>query len=164
MSARLIDMLLRLSPRERRLLGLACGLVLPLAVVFGLLLPLHDSHARARAARDDARALQLWVAESAREKTRLARHAAPPVGPPIGSAGIEQSLIAANLRSAVSTLGAQADGSVDLRFEAVNFRRLADWLSATHPGWGYDIRSYVFEPGPRPGTAALQLILVPPDR
>ena len=53
----MIDLLLRLSRRERALLALAVFVVLPLAVVAGLILPLQERVASARAARAEALAL-----------------------------------------------------------------------------------------------------------
>jgi general secretion pathway protein M len=161
MSARLIDMLLKLSSRERLLTGLMMFVILPLALVFGLLLPIQDRHAQAITKRVDALALGQWVQERIDEKAHLAQTPAARIGPPIGSAEIENSLIAANLRSAVTALGVQGDGNIELSFDRVNFMRLANWLSATHPDWGYSIQSYQFDPDQDPGFAAARLILTP---
>ena len=164
MTARLINLLLSLSPRERGLLGLAVFVVLPLAVVFGLLLPLRDGHRAAVSAQSDALALQDWVLERIAEKSQLAQTPMQAVGDPIGSAGIEQSLIAVQLRRDVSALGAQADGAIELRFDKVNFLPLANWLSASHPGWGYAIDSFRFEAPDQPGKVAAALLLTPQSR
>ena len=55
----------------------------------------------------------------------------------------------------------QADGNVELRFDSVDFVRLANWLSATHPAWGYRIVSFRFEAGEVSGRVAARLILSP---
>ena len=53
----MIDLLVRLAPRERVLLGVLFGLVLPLAVIFAVLIPLSERRAAAEADLMEARAL-----------------------------------------------------------------------------------------------------------
>ena len=160
MSTRLIDLLLRLAPRERLLLGLLVFAVLPLAVVFGLLLPLHERRIGADRSEAEALALQDWVAARIAEIPAEAG-VAPETGPPIGSGGIEQSLIKAGLRGAVSALATRAGDEVELSFEEVPFVPLAGWLSRMDPGWGYRIGSLRLEALERPGLVAARLTLSP---
>ena len=58
MSQRLVDFLALRPARERVLIGVLVLAVIPLAVVFGLLLPLKDGFERAQSGRQDAQALQ----------------------------------------------------------------------------------------------------------
>lgn len=158
MSARLLDLLLRLAPRERRLLALLIFGVLPAAVLFGLLLPLADRRDAALAAEAEALALRDWT---------LARRAEIPASagaegaPPVGSVGVEQSLVAAGLRGAVSELGSRAGDVLELRFDAVPFVPLASWLTGEEPRWGYRIAGLRLEALERPGMVAAQMTLVP---
>lgn len=161
MSARLIDLLLRLSPRERGLLAVAVLVVLPLAVVLGVLLPLGESRASAQRQLAEAQALQVWVQDRVAEQAQYTAAPAATPAAPIGSSGIEQGLIAAKLRRSVTELGAQAGGVVELRFDEVDFIRLANWMSAAHPDWGYDIESFRFEAGEEPGKVSARLVLKP---
>lgn len=163
MSARLIDLLLGLSSRERRLLAALVLAVLPLAAVFALLLPLQERRAAAAAALEEAQALQLWVQQRSAEKAALAQpgRVPEPTGAPAGLSGLEQGLIAAGLRPALSELGTEAGGGVVLRFDSVDFTRLANWLSAAHPGWGYDIESFRFDAVDGPGRVAAWITLAP---
>ncbi|MBY6069030.1 type II secretion system protein M [Leisingera aquaemixtae] len=164
MSARLIDLLLQRSRRERQLLAVL-AVLLPLALALALLLPLQERRQQAEAARSDALALQAWVRARAAEKAAL--DAALPLprdaaGAPAGLSGLEQGLNTAGLRSALSELGSEGGGAVTLRFDAVDFLRLAAWLSSVHPGWGYSIRSFRFEAlEDAPGKAAARITLVP---
>ncbi|OWU81681.1 hypothetical protein ATO6_23655 [Oceanicola sp. 22II-s10i] len=166
MSDRLIDLLLRLSPRERRLLALLVCVALPVALAAGWLIPLQERRAAADRARIEAADLQIWVTARVADKTRLDAAAGPGGGAPlrpIGSSGIEQSLIEAGLRPAVSELGARAGGVVELRFDEVDFVRLANWLSATAPVWGYTIGAFRFEALDTPSKVAARLTLSPPE-
>lgn len=140
----LIDLLLRLSPRERALLAVA-GLVAVLGIGFGLLLPLQERRLAAELALQDAQALEAWVAARVVEKQALKGEDSVTPQDPIGSSGIEQGLINARLRVALSALSTTGDGGIDLRFERVDFIQLAQWLSQAHPGWGYHIDSFRLE-------------------
>ena len=174
MSARLIDALLRLSPRERRLLALA-ALLLPLGLAIALLLPLHERRQSAVTAHAEAEAMSLWLQGQIREKQALTRGNTPgqmtstsplsqPVPAPIGTSGLEQGLIAARLRPALSALSAETGGLIELRFDSVEFTALADWLSAAHPGWGYRIDRFRLEPQEQaPGRVAAWITLTPAE-
>lgn len=160
----MIDMLLRLSSRERGLLALLAGGIVPLAVIFGLLLPLAERRDAAHQALDEARALQAWVIARAGEHGTLLAQTGPgsaAPGAPIGSAGIEQSLIAAQLRRDVSELGSRSAGEIEIGFDAVDFTRLANWLSDNHPGWGYAIDSFRIESLETSGRVSARMTLRP---
>ncbi|MGR3375611.1 type II secretion system protein GspM [Salipiger abyssi] len=161
MSNRLLDILLGLTPRERLALAIAVLLAAPLAIAFAVVLPLAEARRAAEQAEAEALAVDAWVRARAAEQAPLL--AAPEITAraPIGSGGIEQRLIQGGLRDAVSDLGARADGRVELHFETVGFVRLANWLSAVHPRWGYDIESFRVEASDRPGDVAAWLTLVP---
>ena len=85
MTGRMVERLLRLTGRERLLLGVM-ALVLLLGAGVGLLWPLAERRAASAAALEEARALSAWVAARA-EDARVLRSAAGP-GPaePIGLA------------------------------------------------------------------------------
>lgn len=157
----MIDWLARRAPRERLLLGLLVALVLPAAIWLGGLAPLFERRAAAEAALAEARALDAWVAARAGEMAALGPVTEAAQGAPIGSAGLEQSLIAAGLRPAVSDLAGDGAGAVTLRFEAVEFRALMVWLTASDPGWGYVIERLRLRAGDRPGLVRADLALRP---
>ena len=158
----LIDMLLHLAPRERMLLGLLVIIVLPVGIIFGVLLPLHEARERALSDRIEAFALNLWGQERVTEAEALAA-VAPEITVRIdaGPSDIEQDLIDAGLRNAVQELRSDGEGVVDLRFDDVRFVRLAEWLSGLDPAWGYDIASFRFEPTDTSGNVAATLKLEP---
>ncbi|KAB2540619.1 hypothetical protein AL035_16735 [Salipiger aestuarii] len=156
----MIDLLLRLAPRERMLLAVAALLVLPATLGLGVLLPLADRRAAAEQALNDAVALDQWV------RDRLAEQAAMPrlahrENAPVGTAGIEKGLIAGGLRGEVSTLVTGADGRIEMVFDAVDFLRLGGWLGAQAPHWGYDIQSFRIEATDTPGVVTARLSLTP---
>lgn len=159
MSTRLIDLLLALTARERWLL--TCGaLVLVLGLGYGVLLPLQTARHQAEARLENAHALETWIIARAQEKQSLTQGnsvslAIEPLVP-IGTSAVEQGLITARLRPALSALSTQGDGEIDLRFDQVDFIRLATWLSDAHPEWGYQISSIRLE--------APQEVLDNPDR
>ena len=165
MADRMIDLLLRLSPRERILLALMGAVLLPGALWLGVAEPLLARHAAAIEARRETQALGLWLVDRAAEQAQIA--ATTPGArtsggaDPIGISGLEQSLVAAGLRPQVSELSAQSGGAVRLRFDAVQFTRLANWLSASDPGWGYDIAALRLERTETPGAVAADLTLDP---
>lgn len=161
MSARLIDMLLRLAPRERLLLALLVLIILPVGLVLGILMPLQDARETALSERTQAVALNLWVQERVGEAQILKQ--SPRTGPRIvvGTSEIEQDLIGAGLRDAISELSSDSDGVVALRFDNVRFTQLAGWLSGLNPNWGYDISMFRFEATETPANVAATLTLVP---
>lgn len=164
MSGALITFLLDRSPRERGLLALLCIFVIPLALIFGLLLPLRAAQQDALAARTEAVAMNLWVQERAGALARM--RATPQTGPQpaIGMSGIEDALIETGLRSAVSDLAQDNRGQVSLRFDQVRFTRLMVWLTEMQPSWGYDLQAFVIEASPISGDVAARLTLMPQER
>ena len=163
MTERLMDFLLQRDPRERALLALLVFLVIPLAILLGVLLPLREERAAAERALLDAAELQTWVSARADEMSRLAAPAAGAArSRPIGSSGIEASLIEAGLRPFLSGLNVRPGGRVELQFDEVTFVMLANWLSAMAPGWGYEIADFRFEALETPAKITARLTLVPP--
>lgn len=163
---RLTGFLLGLSRRERWLVAVLALVALPVGAVYGIALPLAQSREAARAAVAEARATELWVADQAVQFATLARDAGqrPQVTRatnPIGISGIEASLRDAGLREAVTELANAADGGITLRFDAVRFTQLAEWLTAQNDTWGYDLAGFTFERGARTDVVAADLRLVP---
>ena len=166
MSRAFVDFLSTRPTRERWLIGVLILIVVPLAVVFGVLLPMSDAQKDAHRAQSEARALQDWVIQRVVEKNSLASQN-PRTAPsaPIGSSGIEQSLIDAGLRGAVSQLGVRDGGVIALRFDEVTFTTLGNWLSASEPQWGYTLSSFRIEAIEAPvkisGKVSASLTLTP---
>lgn len=144
MTTRLIDLLLPLTRRERWLLG-GAGLVILLAIGFGLLMPLQDRHQQARTQLAELRALEQWIMARIGEKQGLTQGNTEISQAPIGTSGIEAGLIEAHLRQPLSALSAQEGGAIDLRFDRVDFIQLGQWLRTAHPAWGYRIDSFRLE-------------------
>jgi general secretion pathway protein M len=163
MSGRLIDLLLRLSARERRLLALLALLALPAVLWLGLITPLQEARSRAFGQAAETRALGLWLVQRAGDQARLTRPESARRAPPIGISGLEQSLVAAGLRGQVSRLGGTGDGRIELGFDAVEFDALAGWLSRSEPTWGYEIAALRLQRGAAPGQVAAELVLQPPE-
>ena len=157
----LLDLLLRLSARERWLLGLLGMVVLPAALWTMLLQPLQARHDAARASRSEAQALGLWLVDRVGESTRMAPETTQSTHPPIGTSGLEQSLVDIGLRPQVSELSAQTGGTLRLRFDAVQFTQLSNWLSQSDPAWGYTIAAFRLERTGEPGEVAVDLTLDP---
>ncbi|MCE8009871.1 type II secretion system protein GspM [Aestuariivita sp.] len=163
MTDRLIEMLLHLSSRERRLLGILVFAAFPLALWFAVLEPLREARTVAAQDLEEARALTLWLSDRAADHAALTRAGDSGPRAPIGSSGLEQSLISAGLRDQVSALTNRAQGGIELRFDDVPFVALADWLSRSDPGWGYDIASLRIERTDEPGRVAADLVLAPQE-
>ena len=161
MSARLIDFLLAREPRERWLLAVLAIVIVPLGLVFGVLLPLYQSQEEALAARTEAVAMNLWVQDRALDLERLRQIPETGQRPAIGMRGIEEGLISAGLRDAVSDLSQDSSGRVSLRFEQVRFTRLMTWITETEPGWGYDLQTFRIEAAPVSGDVEASMTLVP---
>jgi len=159
--ARMIDMLLQLSRRERGLLGLLGLVLLPALLWVWLIAPLLDNRSAITQQVNEARALQFWVAARAADQQQLGQLQGKQLAPPIGISGLEQSLVAAQLRQQVARLGGQQDGSIELSFEAVEFALLASWMSQMDPGWGYDITVLRLQRRAAPGLVAAELTLQP---
>lgn len=165
---RLSGFLAGLNRRERGLLALLALVALPLALVFAVALPLAERRDAARAAVAEARAIELWTADQAVVYATLTRDAAALPqrrrgGDPIGISGIEASLREAGLREAASELANAADGGITMRFDAVRFVTLSDWLAAQSDVWGYDLAGFVFERGARTDVVEAEVRLVPAE-
>ena len=156
-----IDILLHRSPRERRLLGLLAGVVIPALVWLWLVAPLLDRRAAVTRQLTEAQALQLWVAERAADQQQMRQALDRGPSPPIGISGLEQSLMATQLRSRVTRLSGQGDGGINLGFDEVEFTALASWLSRMDPGWGYDITVLRLQRLENPGLVAAEMTLLP---
>ena len=163
MSARLIDLLARLAPRERLLIAVLVFAVLPLALWFAVLAPLQERRAAAVTELQEAQALHGWVSARAAEMTALAANETTGPRTPIGLSALEQSLVAADLRGDVSALANSGDGGIELRFDAVAFDALMGWLSLQDPAWGYDIVTLRLLRDDAPGIAAADLLLQPQE-
>lgn len=161
MSDRVIDLLGRLSGRERGLLALLFAVILPLALWFGWLAPLSQNRTDALAALKDARALEAWVNDRAAENALLRTTTSENSPPPIGASGVEQRLITAGLRDTLSGLSDPGDGTLSLRFDAVSFAPMILWLSDSDPVWGYSITSFRFDRADDPGLVSAEITLSP---
>lgn len=161
MSDRLINLLLTLSARERLLIGIVVFFALPLAVVFVVLLPMVETRKHAEQAHIQALALQSWVQDRATQAADLVPATSQQIGPPLGLAGLEQSLIESNLRRAVTSLSARSNDGVELIFDKVDFLRFTTWLAGQHPEWGYALDSYRMEATDTPASISVSLILSP---
>ncbi|WP_147114517.1 type II secretion system protein GspM [Tateyamaria sp. syn59] len=161
MSGRLIDALLGLAPRERWLLGILVAVVLPLGLILGLLLPLNAAKSTALMARTDAIAINVWVQARLQELNAIVPADAARTHDPIGTSGIEKTLIDAGLRDDVAELSQDSTGMVNLRFDAVRFTRLMRWLSMTNADWGYTIEQFRFDAAIEPGAVRAALTLAP---
>ncbi|WP_189371743.1 type II secretion system protein GspM [Tateyamaria omphalii] len=157
-----IDWLVARSVRERFLMAVCFLFLVPVCVVFTVLLPLSESRAAALDARDDALALEAWVSDRARQTVGLSDLTEVARPNPIGSTGLEKTLVDANLWQQVSDLGVQEGGLIELTFEKVVFTALANWLSGQSPIWGYDIGSFRIEALDDPGRVSARIVLRPP--
>ncbi|PWE33807.1 hypothetical protein DDZ14_03855 [Maritimibacter sp. 55A14] len=146
--------------------GLAL-VALPAGAVFGLVQPLAEARVDARRMAAEATALERWVAEQAtifltEEQAREAAGTGPSAAAaPIGVSGVEKSLVEAGLRNDVAELANSADGGISLRFEAVRFTVLADWLSRVAPDWGYRLAAFSLVRGEQEDLVEADLTLVP---
>lgn len=159
-----IDWLAARSARERVLLAVLAGGLLPLAVVLGLLLPLAEKRAAAEQALEEARMLNAWVAARSAEAAKLAPAQETPAQllEPIGLSALEQGLKKARLWPYVMRLEARSQGGIALDFEQVEFVDLMSWLEAVSPRWGYEFDSFRIEPRDQPAMVKASLVLKEP--
>jgi len=162
MNTGLISLLLRLSRRERLLVAALVFAVLPLGIFLTVLVPLHDHRLQAQATEAEAQALLVWVADQTVEKINLQQPdlSAVPASA-IGLSGLESGLRAAGLGSSLGELRSGTGGTVEMRFERADFARLANWLSTTHPDWGYRFKGFRFEATDAPNQVNVWLTLSP---
>ncbi|WP_299693812.1 type II secretion system protein GspM [uncultured Tateyamaria sp.] len=157
----LVDMLAARTGRERMLLAALVVLGLPALIYVAVLEPAWSARADALRARDEALALNAWVAARAAEAPALTPQVVRTAPAPIGSTGIEETLIAAQLRGDVSDLGLRENGVIELRFDSVTFTRLANWLSEEAPHWGYALGTFRILATDAPGKVSATLVLTP---
>lgn len=160
MTGWLINALIKLSGRERFLLALA-ALCVAVAVAVAGLWPLVGQRAAALADLEDARALKLWVEARAGEAQRLRSLSGPAKPAPVGLAALQDSLARARLADKVATLSTRQGGGIDLRFEAMAFDPLMDWISQIAPVWGYRIEGFRVERGTEEGLVTASFTLLP---
>ncbi|MEL7091487.1 MAG: type II secretion system protein GspM [Pseudomonadota bacterium] len=156
----LIDLLAARSTRERVLLAVMLLVALPAAVYVTVLEPVASARQEALIARDEALALNGWVAERAAEVPAQSP-VTPPRAAPVGATGIEAALRTAGLRPAVTTLTEDNDGQISIRFDSVTFTQLATWLSGQSERWGYALSAFRIEATDAPGKVSASLTLQP---
>ena len=164
MPDRLVYLLAQLSPRERGLLLLLGAVAAPLAVLMLGVLPLLQQRDAARLAAFETHAMLGWVAAQTEKLPPDGLPATPGGGAaaPIGISGIEQSLLRADLRAAVSGLAVRPDGGIDLGFDAVAFEQLTQWLYLTTSDWGYAFAAFRIERA-EPGLVTAAFVLEPAE-
>ncbi|WP_135507081.1 type II secretion system protein GspM [Roseovarius aestuariivivens] len=163
MSARFIDLLLRLAPRERLLLGVLAVVLLVAGVGFGVIQPLAEQRRTAQNELLQAIALDAWVLGRRDDLNRIDRPAGTRATEPVGASAIEQGLIALNLRNSLSRLETGEDGGITMRFDAVPFGRFMIWLDSEEDKWGYRIQQLRIERTDRPAMVEARLTLEPAD-
>lgn len=162
MIGQISDVLLRLTHRERVLVGLLVLFLFPAVLWLAVVGPLTQRRIQAEADLAEARSLNLWVGQRSLEMAQLqtAVQAAGPQ-PPIGLAGLEQALITAGLRPTLTGLSNGAEGGIDLRFDAVSFTDLMAFLSAQEPQWGYELSGFRIGEGTDVGQVRAEIHLTP---
>lgn len=136
----------QLTGRERGLFAVMAGVAVPLGVIFLAILPMLEARDAADARAREAEALLTWVADQVRlmpeEVGALAEEESAAT---IGIAGIEDSLVTADLRDQVVELANRSDGGVDLALEDAPFDRVSDWLRTGAAASGYTLATFRFE-------------------
>lgn len=155
--------LAQLSERERLLLALMVLVAVPVGIVFLVILPLMEAREAAHRRAADNAALLTWVAA---QVTQMPVDAEASVGgeartPTIGIAGIEESLVSADLREQVVQLANRSDGGVNLSMEDAPFDTLSQWLRQMKGSWGYNLTAFRFEAA-SPGLVNAVFELAPP--
>ena len=158
----LIDALVALSRRERRLIGLLLGIGLPV-LLFAALEPLVAQRSTAARSLATAEDLSRWIGTQARRYPAPAGPVDTPSAPrpAPGMAGLEQSLVAAGLRDQVTNLSNRRENAVELRFDSVGFAAVMRWLSDVETTAGYQPASFTLEALETPGLIAATLVLEP---
>ena len=152
----------RLSARERILLVCFAGFLLPVAVFWGVALPLVERREAARDAVMVAHAEQEWLYQMRAERERFVAGAERPSASaiePIRPSGIEASLIEAGLREAVAAFGTPADDVIALRFQTIGFVQLMSWLQVTEQESGYRLVRLQLTRGEQPGNVVAEVQL-----
>lgn len=164
MIASLAALLAQRSPRERVLLAVLLGLVVPVAFVFLALLPLLDNRAAAREALTEAVATQTWYIARQAEIAALPTAEAPEsvaAIAPVGLGGIEARLIDAGLRGSVTLLANVAGDSVSLTLANVAFEALMNWTETLEAEAGYAVSALRIERGEDGGLVSAEIRLEP---
>ena len=162
LSDRLLHRLLHLTGRERLLLAALGRICLPLGIAVGVILPLGEALVRAEREVAEARELLAWVEAEARRLPPTARGAAPvDATTPSGLAGIEQGLMAADLRQNIVELANRRAGEIEIVFAPTAFAALASWMESVERDAGYTISSLRIEAADRPGEVTAQVTLAP---
>lgn len=163
MTSRLVFFLLGLSARERLLLALLVLVALPLGLWLGLVQPMSRARDAARADLAEALELRHWLRERTQEAGRLAQAGQGGRTPPIGIVGLEQSLIGAGLRDRLTELTRRGGDAIEMRFDAVPFVALGDWITGASLDWGYEITALRIRRGTEAGLVAAQFTLTVPE-
>jgi type II secretory pathway component PulM len=152
------------SRRERVLLALLAGVVIPAAFVVLAALPLQEQRAAARAAVTEAEATRDWYLARQTEIAELPGQipeAAMPRIAPVGLGGIEARLIDAGLRDAVTLLANAQGASVSLTLSGVRFEALMAWIEGIESEAGYRLAALRLERGEDGGLVDADLALEP---
>jgi type II secretory pathway component PulM len=149
--------------RERALLAVLCVVVLPIAAWLLWAQPLLQARDSARQRLAEAEAVEQWVAARDDEFRAHRERARARVVAPVGIAGIERSLLEAQLRGAVDTLEDGPEGRVDLSFRSVSFREFAAYADRIRTELGYEIAALRIEAGDAPDLVSVSMELSAAD-
>jgi type II secretory pathway component PulM len=164
MIAALASSLAQRSARERGLVAVLLLLVLPFAAAFLIGGPLMDRREAARAERAEAEVTRAWYRVRQFEVAALPRGEAGErerAAAPVGLGGIEERLIGAGLRDAVSQLANAQGNRVALTFEGVAFEALMPWLEGIERDAGYRVAALTVTRTDDPGAVDADLQLEP---
>ena len=144
------------SPAERRVIAVVAALVLLVILWVLLWEPLQRDVRRLRVERD-ARATALALARhDVDEITTLQR---APAAPPVDvKSAVQQSLVSAGLRNAVTDLQ-WPQSRAQITFAAVEFASLVRWLEALQRDTGIAVREATLSARVEPGTVRAELVL-----
>lgn len=132
------------TSRERWLMLLAFLICVPLLIYTLLYIPLRDQRAAAEQAVTEALALNSWTADRAVEMATVQPLAPGQEAPKAGAPLVEQSLVDAGLWGDLDDLAVEED-ALRLRFDAVSFTRIADWMGTEVTRLGYDLGTFRLE-------------------
>jgi len=152
------------SPRERWLLALMVFIVIPVGFAGLVVFPLLDQRASARGALDEALATRDWYQARQSEIAGLQAPADVPNAvavAPIGLGGIEDSLIAADLRDQVGLLANAQGDAVTLSLQEVPFEALMAWVDQINVTGGYRLAALQITRSEVAGFVDAQLRWVP---
>lgn len=164
MIARAAALLAQRTPRERLLLALLLGVVIPVGFVFLAVLPLLDQRTAARSALAEAEATQTWYLARQLEIAALPVAGDAPVEvarQAVGLGGIEDRLIDAGLRDSVTLLANVQGDSVSLTLANVPFGALMGWVEVIEAEAGYAVSALRLERGEDGGLVRAELRLEP---